>query len=349
MLSLYVDEGRWTRHQQQVVDAHPGLVPVAKGNGYGFGLRLLAEQATRLGVDTIAVGTYPEIDDVAGSFDGTILVLTPWRPTHEGAVYDERVVHTVGRLEDLEALAARDDRPRVALEMVTSMRRHGFTGRGLREAGDLLVRRGAAVRVEGAAVHLPLPRGERSHLDEMDRLMTELVAADLPAKRVFVSHLDAAELETVRSGWGDFELRPRIGTALWLGDPGAYAIRASVLEVHRVGRGDVSGYRARRAPRAGHLLVVSGGTSHSVGLEAPTPGVRLRDRAARLAAGGLDAAGLVRSPYTVDGARRLFAEPPHMQVSMLFVPDGVRVPRVGDELDVRLRMTIAAFDRIVLA
>jgi hypothetical protein len=53
-------------------------------------------------------------------------------------VYGDRVVHTVGRLEDLQALAARDDRPRVVLERMTSMRRHGFSARELREAAGLL-------------------------------------------------------------------------------------------------------------------------------------------------------------------------------------------------------------------
>ena len=51
----------------------------------------------------------------------------------------------------------------------------------------------------------------------------------------------------------------------------------------------------------------------------------MRARAATLARGGLDAVGFVRSPFTVDGKQRLFAEPPHMQASMLFLP--ARRPR----------------------
>ncbi len=50
----------------------------------------------------------------------------------------------------------------------------------------------------------------------------------------------------------------------------------------------------------------------------------MRTRAATLARGGLDAVGFVRSPYTIDGKHRLFAEPPHMQSSMLFLPHGPR-------------------------
>ena len=96
-------------------------------------------------------------------------------------------------------------------------------------------------------------------------------------------------------------------------------------------------------------MVVSGGTAHGIGLEAPTGGATIRDRAARVAKGGLDAAGFVRSPFTVSGKQRLFAEPPHMQASMLFLPAGARVPQVGDEVDVRVRYTTTMFDRVVVS
>ena len=118
-----------------------------------------------------------------------------------------------------------------------------------------------------------------------------------------------------------------------------------MLDVHPVERGDVYGYRSRTAPAAGTILVVSGGTAHGIGLEAPTGDATLKDRAARIAQGGLDAAGFVRSPYTVDGKQRLFAEPPHMQASMLFLSHGATVPAVGDEVDVRVRFTATTFDR----
>ena len=62
-----------------------------------------------------------------------------------------------------------------------------------------------------------------------------------------------------------------------------------------------------------------------------------------------DAAGFVRSPYTVGGKQRLFAEPPHMQASMLFLPSGAPVPEVGDEVDVRVRYTATSFDETVVS
>jgi len=54
----------------------------------------------------------------------------------------------------------------------------------------------------------------------------------------------------------------------------------------------------------------------------------------------------VRSPYTVDGKQRLFAEPPHMQASMLFLPSGATVPEVGAEVPVRVRYTATSFDQV---
>ncbi len=343
-LSLYVDGDRWRAHLRTVMETHPTLVPVIKGNGYGFGNARLARKSAWLGVDTVAVGTYDEVEDVRSRFDGTVLVLTPWRPFEQRVVYDDRVVHTVGRLEDLRALAARDDRPRVVLERMTSMRRHGFSARELRDAAELLT---GAVRVEGAALHLPMAHG--SHLPEVERLMTDIVAAGLPTNRVFVSHLTDKELASLMAAYPDYELRPRVGTGLWLGDRGALSVKAAVLDVHPVNRGDVFGYRARSAPTSGSILVVSGGTAHGIGLEAPSAAETLRQRAVSLAKGGLDAAGFVRSPYTIGGKQRLFAEPPHMQASMLFLPHGAPVPEVGDEVDVRVRFTTTTFDRTVVS
>jgi len=189
-----------------------------------------------------------------------------------------------------------------------------------------------------------------AHLSEVGRLLDDVVGMGLEQPpTIWVSHLTDDELVRLGSTYADFTFRPRVGTALWLGDRGALRVTATVLDVHEVGRGDVFGYRGRSAPKAGHVLVVSGGTAHGIGLESPTGDTSLRARAATVARGGLDAAGFVRSPYSIDGKQRLFAEPPHMQASMLFLPRGARVPEVGDEIDVRVRYTATTFDRIVIA
>ena len=347
-LTLYVDGERWRVHQLTMRELYPGIVPVAKGNGYGFGIPRLADRAGWLEVDTLAVGLYGEVAPAAENFSGSVMVLTPWRP-FEDAVYGEHVIHTVGRLQDLRDLSDRSERsegPRVVLERMTSMRRHGFSARELRAAA-IAAEAGGIVTVEGVAMHLPL--GQGSHLAEVDRLMVDVVAAELSTRRVYISHLTDEELAELAGRYPDYEFRPRVGTRLWLGDRSALRVRATVLDVHPVERGDVFGYRGRTAPKSGHIVVVSGGTAHGIGLEAPTGGASLKDRAARVAKGGLDAAGFVRSPYTVAGKHRLFAEPPHMQASMLFLPAGATVPEVGDEVDVRVRFTTTTFDRTVVS
>ncbi len=358
-LTLHVDGDRWREHLRGVHQRHPGLVPVAKGNGYGFGLARLARKAQWLGADTLAVGTYEELPEVSQRFDGSLLVLTPWRPFNLPP-NDDRVIHTVGRLDDLADLvshgATSGVRPRVVLERMTSMLRHGFTSRGLREAAQVVARGG--VRFEGVALHLPLAAS--SHLGEVERLMNDVVAAGLDGgpvtglgsgerPTVWVSHLTDTELATLATRYPDFWFRPRIGTSLWLGDRSALSARATVLDSHAVERGDTFGYRGRSAPRAGTILVVSGGTAHGIGLEAPTGEASLRSRAASIARGGLDAAGLVRSPYTVGGKQRLFAEPPHMQASMLFLPAGTDVPEVGAEVECRVRFTATSFDAVEIS
>jgi hypothetical protein len=357
-LVLRVDGDRWRAHLRAVADARPGLVPVAKGNGYGFGNGRLARRAQWLadlgsGCDTLAVGTYAEIDDVARRFDGDLVVLSPWRPWDEDgatSTSDPRVIHTVGRLSDLEALAAAPGRPRVVLERLTSMKRHGFTARGLRDAvSSLGAGNDHGVRVEGASIHLPLEAGH--NLAEAEELMTDVVAAgfgsdDRLAPVVWISHLGPDDLAVLAAHYPGVTFRPRVGTDLWLGDRGALRVTARVLDAHPVERGEQYGYRGRTIPRTGTRVVVSGGTAHGIGLEAPTGEGSVRARAATLARGGLDALGLVRSPYTVAGKARYFAEPPHMQSSMLFLPSGVDVPATGSEVDVRVRFTATAFDSV---
>ncbi len=336
-LSLYVDGPRWREHLRSSAAAFAGVVPVAKGNGYGFTVASLARRAEWLGVDTVAVGTYRDVAQVLQRFSGSVLVMEPWRPFFADLPYGERLVHTVGRLADLAALNERADRPRVVLEALTSMRRHGLEAAALLTAG----RSAGGVRVEGHALHLPFGA---DHLAEVEGWLRAA-----PARRWFVSHLGSDELRQLRERHSDVELRPRLGTTLWLGDRDALSARATVLDTHPVRRGDRSGYRQRAAGRPGHVLVVGGGTAHGIALEAPTPASSPRQRAVALGRGGLDAAGRALSPYVVDGRPRWFVEPPHMQVSMIFVPDGAAVPAVGDEIGVRVRYTTTTFDRVLIS
>jgi hypothetical protein len=345
-LDLHVDGPRWREHLRSVAASTPGLVPVAKGNGYGLGVGRLARRAEWLGADTLAVGTYDELPEVAQRFPGDLLVLTPWRPWIAPLAPElrGRVIHTVSRPEDLGALTAQQPGARLVLERMTSMRRHGLSAAQLWDCAPVARRR---ARVEGVTIHLPMTGANGP---EARRLMDDVVGAE--ATTVWISHLTPAELASLRAAYPDVTIRPRVGTGLWLGDRGALRVEARVLDVHPIARGDSYGYRQRRlAPGvgSGHLVIASGGTAHGLGLTAPAGDAGLRGRVAIAAKGGLESLGVLRSPYLLDGTPLHFAEPPHMQASMLLLPRGARVPEVGETLEVRVRYTTTTFDSITVS
>ena len=66
-LRLHVDGDRWHAHLRGFGEREPEVIPVVKGNGYGFGFeRLLAEPGPNHWGD-IAVGTYAEAVSALGS------------------------------------------------------------------------------------------------------------------------------------------------------------------------------------------------------------------------------------------------------------------------------------------
>lgn len=344
---LHVNAERWRHGLRAVVDAAPGIVPVIKGNGYGLGRGLLAAEAEAFGVSMVAVGTYSEVPGALATFDGDVMVLTPWRPFSTDVVLDQRVIHTVGRVEDVAALAALGgDTIRVVIEGETSMARHGFDRHELAAAVAAL----GELQVEGFAIHLPLAStsAQGGNLGEAERWAGALAASQVETTTFYISHLTTAELDVLRERRPLLDIRPRIGTSLWLGDPGALSVRATVLDRHHVARGERIGYRQRPVPRDGYLLIIAGGTSHGIGLEAPKASAGARQRGKSLARGGLEAAGFALSPFTIDGKQRWFAEPPHMQASMIFLPASAHAPDVGDTVDAAVRFTTATFDLVTL-
>lgn len=344
---LHVDAARWRAGLSTVVEATEGIVPVVKGNGYGLGRDLLARESTALGLDTIAVGTYAEVPAALEAFGGDVMVLTPWRPFFTDAVIDDRVIHTLGRVSDVADLAAQAPGARILLEGETSMARHGLDRHELAAAvaalGDLVV--------EGFAIHLPMGANGKAggNFAEAQSWAAVLETSQVQTDTLFISHLTSAELTALRTHRPNLRIRPRIGTSLWLGDLGALSVRATVLDRHLVGRGERIGYRQRAMPREGSLLIIAGGTSHGIGLEAPKAAAGVLQRGKSLAKGGLEAAGLSLSPFTIAGKQRWFAEPPHMQASMIFMPTSDETPEIGDVVDVAVRFTTATFDDIVLA
>ena len=265
---LRLDAERWREHLDVVARATPGLVPVIKGNGYGFGRTRLAEAATELGSDTIGVGVAAEVPLVRPHFAGDVVILQPWDSADEAAraaLTNPRVITTVSRLADLDAIADSDLEPRVLVEVLTSMRRHGIPPTDLGWVTPLLQR----VRFEGWSIHLPLRVEGR--LAEAVRLAG--AALRVAPGPLWLSHLPPEEASSASStaqgrcpygsgvgtpamaGWARSPTGrrlPRCSTCIRSG-AGAGRIPGPARPGRRVDRGDRRRHGTRHRSRGPHL------------------------------------------------------------------------------------------------
>jgi alanine racemase len=296
-LRLTVDSEAWRRHVDAIARQHPGLVPVVKGNGYGFGRAELGALAAAL-ADTIAVGTVHELADVPA---GVVpVVLTPSRRPPD----DVTPILTVGSLEHVAALAGWPGR--VLVKLVSSVRRFGVV---VDDLGPVTrAARTAGLDVVGFSIHPPLAGTDDEHLDDIAAWLDVLD----PDDEVWVSHLSTVGYGNLRDAWPGRRFRIRLGTALWHGDKRSLHLGADVLDVRPVRAGEHAGYRQQRVPLDGRLVMVGAGTAH---------GVR------QLADG--------RSPFHFARQRLDLLEPPHMHTSMVLVPAGAGGPHAGDVVDVQ--------------
>jgi hypothetical protein len=310
-----------------MVSAKPGLVPVIKGNGYGFGVEFLAAESTRLGVSAVAVGLASEVAQVRKAFTGEIIVLSPDHNTND--LSDSKVLQTISSLDLLRSI---DSKTNVIIEILTPLNRHGINISDLATALTVVGDRGLKLR--GFALHLPIANIDSSWISS--------TLAKLPeASTVYISHLHDGD--RVRKQFPKLNFCERIGTSLWLGSESALEVSATVLE-NRTIKGS-AGYRQRRV--RGHVIVASGGTAHGIGLAAPQSDNSFFGRI-KILANALELAfGKIRSPYCWDSKALNFLEPPHMQCSLL-VCKGSLQPKVGDELKVRVRYTTTTFDHIIV-
>lgn len=385
---LDIDAARWRAHIDSVAagaasipDCH--LVPVIKGQGYGLGADLLLAEATRIGASTVALGTIAEVPGRADVYAGHQLVLQPYDHRDESArqawqrlataTASGRLLRTVASPEVLRTLAASalaDPRSGggIVIEGLTSMRRFGMSPREMAEVvADESVRTAlscGALTLHGLALHLPLTDPRPSRVDQVlvwAQLWSDLTAtggagparhgadaAGSPARSLWVSHLSDADLATVRAAT-TMTLRPRIGSRLWHGERSALRAGGTVLAVHPLDGPEPVGYRQRSGERGATLVVVAGGTSHGVALSAPIAGTSTRQRVGAARTGLLEAAGRSRSPFRWQGRRLWFAEPPHMHVSLVWIPRGGVIPAVGDRLPAEVRFTTSTFDEVRLS
>ncbi len=113
-VTLTVYRGSWRAEIARTVAALPGLIPVVKGNGYGFGRRTLMPIVAEL-ADTVAVGSVYELESVTDGL--TPLVLTPATspPDRRDAMLD------VGSSADIGAVTGWPGR--VVIKLRSSMAR----------------------------------------------------------------------------------------------------------------------------------------------------------------------------------------------------------------------------------
>jgi hypothetical protein len=346
---LTVDGPAWDRTLRQVAAATPGLVPVIKGNGYGFGAALLADRCAELGVSAVAVGTAAEIPSVRTHFAGEVLVMAPLQLAELGRLpgrpgSERCVLRTVAHPQVLRAVAGLVNPPRIVLELDSPMHRHGIPAAELPYLLPALRR----LPLAGIALHLPTRQAateRRRAAQSALQSVAALRAGGVEPGSLWISHLSGDDVVQLSRDDPLTQIRTRLGTGLWLRDRGTFTASGTVLDTHPVLRRQAIGYRQRRSP-AGTLIVVSGGTAHGVGLQTSAAQGRWRDLARGAVAGAAHGAGLTSSPFHWAGRRLRYADVPHMQVSMLLVPAGTPAPPVGERLPCDVRMTVSTFDEI---
>lgn len=307
-LRLRVDAEAWWAQVDRVSRACPGLVPVVKGNGYGFGRAALAEIAAKL-ASTIAVGTVHELDHIPAGV--TPVVLTPTRRPPS----DLAPVLTVGSADHVHALAGWPGR--VHVKLVSSVRRFGATPG---DVGTLTAAaRRAGLDVVAFSIHPPVAGSDDEHRDDIASWLDILD----PADELWVSHLSPPAYRSLADDWPGRRFRLRAGSALWHGDKASLHLDADVLDVRAVRAGERAGYRQLTVPGDGWLVMIGAGTAHGV---AP-----LEDG---------------RSPFHFARRRLALLEPPHMHTSMAFVPAGDPVPGTADVVDVQRPLITTQVDEV---
>jgi alanine racemase len=336
-LRLTVDRVAWRSHVEHLAASYSAaasncsVVPVVKGNGYGFGRNVLVPVADDLvaaagATDTpatIAVGTVHELAGLPSRVRP--LVLTPPGPAGAAqlrAAAPNRPIVTVGDGAHLDALDGwRGD---VLVKLASSMRRFGVAPRELDDFERAA--RAAGLTVIGHSIHLPLAGDDAERVAEVERWLAVLDARRQPSDTraaLWVSHLGPDAVAALCSRWPSWFFPVRLGTALWHGDRSAWHLGADVLDAHAVSAGTVAGYHRTRVIADGTLVVVGAGTSHGV--------MPLDDG---------------RSPFHFQRRRLALLELPHMHTSMVFVRTGEPCPAIGDVVDVQRPLTMVAVDEL---
>lgn len=316
-LRLTVDEAAWRAHVASVADAELAVVPVVKGNGYGFGRQTLCDIAVGFS-DVVAVGTMHELDASTAAFS-TVIVLTPSVDVPEDL--PATTVPTIGRMEHLDALRRSGWRGRVGIKLESSMHRYGVRPADLAELSDAVVDLG--LEIHEYLVHPPLLGNAREERVTVDEIEAWLPLLD-PGVPLSVSHLTLPAFHDLVARYDERTLRLRVGTMLWHGDKSFLHLEADVLDARSLDRASSAGYRLMRINDRCSIVMIGAGSAHGV---AP-----LRDG---------------HSPFHFAGQRLTLLEPPHMHTSMALVGLHQQCPEIGDRVDVQRPLTTTWVDQVM--
>jgi alanine racemase len=312
----------WHDAVRQRWQSYPHLVPVIKGNGYGFSRDRLLGIASTYQAARVAVGTIHEARVLADRTPES-WVMTPLCPSEVSLLADapSSAICTVGSFVDIALLTkapASWDRS-IIVKVQSSMRRYGVSISDVKRiAADA---QNAQLHVLGYALHLPLRRpATGENLNEARALLAALPAGTTCS----LSHLTPEEFVVLQQEFPDLCLSARIGTDLWLGDKSGLSLHADVIEVQPVKQGTPVGYRQVATPCDGYLVLITAGTAHGV----------------QLLPNDL-------SPFHFQQTRLSLIEPPHMHTSLGFVPLENPCPTQGDTVEVQQPFTRVWPDQII--
>ena len=311
-LVLTVQSDAWNNHVTSLANSLHGLVPVVKGNGYGFGRDWLATRAGDLS-PTIAVGTIFEVSSVPAHC--TPVVLTPSLDLPEN-LRDDTIL-TVGSIAHIEAVASTKKLRQVVIKIRSSMNRYGAA---VGDVTQLLEKcRTTNLQVRGVSIHPPLTGASADHVREIENL----VAAIDPSLPAWISHVEPQDFAELQSRYPERQWFLRLGTSLWHGDKTTLQLTADVIETVAVTSGQKVGYHGVEISQDGTLVMIGCGSAHGV---SPL-------------ADGL-------SPFHFSRQRIQLVELPHMHTSMCFIPSGQPTPVVGDWIDVQRPLITTEVDLI---
>ncbi|MFM7094538.1 MAG: hypothetical protein ACKOYL_08295, partial [Actinomycetota bacterium] len=167
--------------------------------------------------------------------------------------------------------------------------------------------------IHACSIHPPTTGDDSSRLAEIRAwlpLLPECVTLS-------VSHLSSESLAQLRNNSDRRTVEARLGTALWHGTKGHFALHADVIRTEPCRTGETAGYRGTPVPGDGTLVVIGAGSAHGV---MPLPNGD--------------------SPFHFSQRRIALVESPYMHSSITFVPTGEPCPADGEFVDVQRPLTM---------